>query len=291
MSTLSFPAVIKPVDRAASDGVSICSDLSALNKAVDAAFKISYCGRIIIEQFAEGHEFTAHYTIMNGKAALSAIDNRYPKALHDGTVTTIPIARVYPSLFINPFLKKVNDKMLKLCEGIDLQDGVIFVQGIYNELDDEFYVFEAGLRPAAEAPCRFAEKLTGKNHYKMLIDKLMNIETEYELNDEDPYMRGKVCGIVSLASKGGVVAEINGLEAITNKIPGLFQYESRYPVGSLIPDGDSLRQLVMRFLLITESREELAERVEAINRTISLKDRKGNDLLVRMMPERVLGYK
>ena len=76
-----------------------------------------------------------------------------------------------------------------------------------------------------------------------------------------------------------------------NKIPGLFQYESRYPVGASIPDGNSLRQLVMRFLIISDSREMLAESVGILNHTVSVRDMQGNDLIVRMKPERIMGYK
>ena len=202
-SQLVFPFVVKPVDCAASDGVTICKDKNLFDEAVEDAFKLSSCGRIIIEKYIEGYEFTAHYTILNGKAALSTIDNRYPEALHDGSVTTIPIARVYPSLFIKSYVEKVNEKMVSLCEGIGLEDAVLFIQGIYNDQEEEFYIFEAGLRPAAEAPCRFTEKLSGQNHYKMIIDKLMNVESDYKLYNEDPYMKGKVCGIVSLAGMGG----------------------------------------------------------------------------------------
>lgn len=286
--SIEVPFVVKPTDCAASDGVSICQDINELGKAVNKALDASQCKRIIIEQFINGYEFTAHYTIYNGKAILSTIDNRYPVAIHEGSVTTIPIARIYPSLFIKPYIENVNEKMISLCESIGLKYAVIFIQGLYD--GEDFYIFEAGLRPAAEAPCRFTERLTGQNHYKMMVESLLNGRSDYNIGLEDPYMKKKTCGVVSLAGIGGIVADIDGIETILSDIPGLLQYENRYPIGSRIPDGDSLRQLVLRFLLICKNRKEMVEHIETINNTIRFIDDSGRDLLVRMKPERILGY-
>ena len=116
LSGLVYPVVLKPVDSCASLGVHICNDESELKKYEKDALQHSDSGTIIIEEYIEGDEFTAHYTIVNGKAYLSCIDNRYPIALNEGKVTTIPVARIFPSLFIDEYMKQVNEYMVGLCE-------------------------------------------------------------------------------------------------------------------------------------------------------------------------------
>ena len=109
--------------------------------AIEYADKVSESGSVILEEFVSGDEFTAHYTICDGKAAFSFIDNRYPVAVNCGQVTTIPAARIYPSTFIDEYLKKVNQPMLALCEGMGLKDAIIFIQGMYNMKNGQFSVF------------------------------------------------------------------------------------------------------------------------------------------------------
>ena len=288
-SSLRFPLIVKPVDASASQGITICQNSSELEGAVLVAFDASASGRIIIEAFVTGHEFTAHYTICNGKAALACVDNRYPVALHKGSVTTIPIARVYPALFQAQFLETIHPQLIALCEGLGLKNAILFVQGLYNDQTGEFYIFEAGLRSAAEAPCRFLESITGQNHYFMVLDDILLGSTDYRLDLEDPDLDGKCCAIVSFASAGGVVTDIQGVETVRHTIPEILQIESRYPIGSTVPDGDTLRQIMLRFVVVADSRARLVEIVKEIGSTVHAVDQYGKQMLVGMEPERVFG--
>ena len=75
---IRYPAVLKPVDACASAGVHICRSEDDLKQHISDAQSCSRKGDVIIEEFVTGNEFTAHYVISNGKAALACVDNRYP---------------------------------------------------------------------------------------------------------------------------------------------------------------------------------------------------------------------
>ena len=149
--TLRYPLVVKPVDGSASVGVHICLNEEDLRVGITNAIAASEKGSIIIEEYVQGNEFTAHYTISGGNASLSCVDNRYPVAVHGGSVTTIPAARIYPSIYTEQYMNSVNPAMIRLCESLNLEYGVVFVQGIYNPNSDQFWIFEGGL----EAPLNF----------------------------------------------------------------------------------------------------------------------------------------
>lgn len=287
-AALRYPLVVKPVDGSASQGVTICEGEEALTRAAANAFEVSASQKIIIEAFAQGHEFTAHYTVCGGKAALACVDNRYPAALHPGSVTTIPIARVYPALFQKRFVRTVTPRLTALCEGIGLDTAILFFQGLYDERKDAFTIFEAGLRSAAESPCRFLERITGQNQVYLLLDYILLGASSYDLGLEKPDLNGKCCAVVSFASAGGVVAEIRGLEEVQS-LPEVIRVENRYPVGSAVPNGDTLRQIMLRFVILTESREALARTIERINAAVHATDIQGNEMLIGMEPERVFG--
>jgi len=283
-----FPAVIKPVDASTSAGVHICSNLQEMKSFEEDAISQSNSGKIIVEEFIDGNEFTAHYTIVNGKAALSCVDNRYPVAVHEGKVTTVPAARIYPCTYLDEFIRQVNPFMLQLFESLGIDSGIMFIQGLYNEEKNVFNVFEAGLRSAGEAPYRFIDKINGVNSMHLLVDYTFGVISDYRLEDEDPHMKGKCCGVVSFVAKGATVGNIIGLEEAVKATPSVIEYESRYPVGSTTPDGDTLRQLMIRFVMICESREQMAKDVEYLNTHISVLDDKGKNMVIKLKPERII---
>lgn len=286
---IQYPVVVKPVDSGASLGVHICDNRAVLEEKILDAVKHSDSSTIILEQFVYGTEFTAHYSIFKGKAVLSCVDNRYPVAVHEGNVTTIPIARTYPSTFIDSYIQQVNDSMLHLIESVGIQNGVVFIQGMHNPENDSFSIFEAGARSAACIPCRIIEKINGNHYLKMMVDCALGIESDFDLSKEDPYMHGKYCGTISFVAKGGVVGSIDGLEESVAKVPSVIAYESRYPVGSTTPNGDTLHQLMLRFVMVCENREQMEHDIQYLNDHIIVKDTEGNDLVIKMNPERIYG--
>lgn len=289
--TINYPAVVKPVDASSSVGVTICPDKETLLAAIPVAFEASTNGKIIIEQFVKGFEFTAHYTVYNGKATLSCIDNRYPTAVHEGTVTTIPAGRIYPSLFVDEYLNSVNDSLVKMCESLGLEFAVLFVQGMYDPETGDFNIFEGALRGAGECPYRYIEPINDINYATMILDSLMlNGELEGEWPD-DPHMKGKSCGVVSYIAKHGTVGKIEGLEETVAALDDVVDFESRYPVGSTTPDGNTLHQLMVRFFLICDDREQMAKDVLYINDHVNVYDTEGESLALKFDPNRLFGLK
>ncbi|MCD8074124.1 MAG: ATP-grasp domain-containing protein [Lachnospiraceae bacterium] len=290
LEKIKYPVVIKPVDASTSAGVHICMDEGELKCAEEDSLSHSSCGKIIVEEFVKGNEFTAHYTISNGMPTLSCIDNRYPVAVHEGNVTTIPAARVFPSLFIDEYMVQVNEPMLRLCRSLGIKNGVLFIQGMYDSVDG-FHIFEAGLRSAGEAPYRFLERTNGINYMHVLVEHaLLGKSVTFCPEKEDPYMKGKCCGIVSFVAKGGRVGRIEGLENAVKYTPSVIEYESRYPVGTETPNGDTLRQLMIRFVMICDSREQMAEDIEYLNTHITVLNDKGENMVFKMEPKRIFDY-
>ena len=289
MQQIRYPVMIKPVDASSSKGVFKCENEDDLRRYYPESLKESECGEIIVEQFVTGDEFTAHYTIANGKVTLASVDNRYPIAMQEGDPTTIPIARIYPCIYLDAYIEQVDAQMRALCAGIGLQNAILFVQGLYDEKTNTFNVFEAGLRSAGEAPYRFIKRVNGINAMHVLVDHALLGKTDFDSDKEDPYMKGKCCGIVSFVTKGGVVGSIEGLEEATAAFPDVIEYECRYPVGSETPCGRTLRQLMIRFVMICDNREKMAEDIAYLNSHITILNDRGEDMVFKMKPERIWG--
>lgn len=283
---IPYPVVVKPVDASLSEGVSVCRTEKDLREAEAEALSKSGARKLIVEEYITGHEFSAHYTICNREPFFACLDNRYPAAIHHESKTTIPIARVYPSLFLEEYRKQVNESMLALCREIGMQNGVLFIQGIYK--DNHFFIFEGGLRCAGEAPYRFIEPINGVNFVHLLVDSALLGKTEgYNGKKEDPSLKGKCCGIISFATKGGIVSAIRGLEEAIANTPSVISHECRYPVGADTPSGNTLRQIHLRFVMICESREQMAKDIQYINETVSVLNEQGEDMCFRFDPNQL----
>ena len=67
--------------------------------------------------------------------------------------------------------------------------------------------------------------------------------------------------------------------------------EVRYPVGSTVPDGDTLRQLAIRFAMCCDSREQMASDIRILNKGVKMLDIDGNDMAIKMDPVRLYGLR
>ncbi len=279
VNSIEYPVIVKPVDSSASIGITICKNRDTLMHAIPDALNHSDKGRIIIEEFFEGEEFSAHYTIANGKVTLSCVDNRIPVAVNEGDVTTIPLARVYPSTFIQEYISQINTNMISLIESLHLETGVLFIQGLYNKENQIFSIFEAGLRCAGEGPYRFIERVNGVSFMNIFVDHaLTGHSISFDSSKEDPFLKGKTCCITSFVSKGGKVGSICNFNETVARIPSIVDSECRYHEGDTTPNGNTLRQIMLRFALVCDSREQLIEDVEMINNNIEVTDEQGRPM-------------
>ena len=285
LSSIVYPVVIKPVDASASVGVRICKNEIELLDAEIVARNQSKSGAIIVESFFSGTEFTAHYTISGGRARLSMIDDRHGISIHEGTVTTIPVARVYPSTCLTDYLEQVDPAMIALSESLGVTNAVMFIQGIHDKTTGNFTIFEGGLRPAAEATWRLVNHINGINPLHHLVDQCILGNSNYELSREDPRLGGAIGSVVSLAGRSGNIGKIVGVERVLDEVSSIFDWESRYSVGSFVPDSDSLRQIMIRFFMHNASACDLVSDIEFINRYVHVFNESGEEISLHFNPQ------
>ena len=70
-------------------------------------------------------------------------------------------------------------------------------------------------------------------------------------------------------------------ENIEEIVSSIVDKEYRYHEGDLTPNGNTLRQIVLRFVLVCDSEERLIRDVETINNRIQVLGEKGEDMCYR----------
>ena len=131
--------------------------------------------------------------------------------------------------------------------------------------------------------------MNGENAMNLLVEHALNSPSTFDSGKEDPTMKGKCCGVVSFVGRGGIVGRITGLENAVDATPSVVEYENRYPIGREVPNGDTLRQLMLRFFMICESREQMVKDIDYLYKHITVLDKEGNDMIIKLQPELILG--
>jgi biotin carboxylase len=278
LNKIKYPVVVKPVDLSAGKGLRLCQNQDQLRQSYEQALSLSKTKKAIVEEFVEGDEFTAAYTIKNGEFRLTFMMDRYVD-LEPSEMRTmgLPQAFILPSKYIDKYIAELNTNVIKMFKSIGLMNGFIFVQGRLN--DEGFHLFESNYRLGGSSFHRFNIKLNGVNCMEMLVNYALTGEMDgYDLRLINPKFN-RYCCCLPLLSKGGIVGKISGLEEIRNK-HSLIDMDNVYEVGDCIEKSGTLKQIILRFFLVEDTPQEINNSIRQIQDTVKVLDDQGNDMLL-----------
>ena len=72
-----FPLVVKPVDNMGARGCSLVRDVAGLQEAAVSALRYSRSGRVIVEEYIEGSEFSIEGLVFGGRLYITALADRH----------------------------------------------------------------------------------------------------------------------------------------------------------------------------------------------------------------------
>ena len=72
-----FPLVVKPVDNMGARGCSLVCNVAGLQEAVRTALRYSRSGRVIVEEYIEGSEFSIEGLVFGGQLYITALADRH----------------------------------------------------------------------------------------------------------------------------------------------------------------------------------------------------------------------
>jgi len=178
-----YPVIIKPTDYAGCKGISVCHSESELDEAVRYALEYSVSQTIICEQYLVGVEFAAIYTIVDGVASLSCLNDKFISRNDEGFAGRCALVFT-PSKYYGKFMETVDGKIKTFLKGIGAQNGVAFFQGIAN--DESIHVFEMGYRLNGNNDCTIIEKFNNINFMKMLISHSLTGSMGDDISKDNP---------------------------------------------------------------------------------------------------------
>ena len=180
LATTEYPVVLKPVDSRGSRGVRLCHSSEEVIRHFALAMDESPLGRVLVEEFQQGPQYSSETVILNGQATTVGISSRNyrlnsvvsPEFLEDG-------GELLPDIE-EWFVHTLNVQALKLAQELGIESGTI--KGDLVLVKEGISWIEFALRPGGgyfgshEIPLS-----TGINFIDVVIDLALGLEPN-ELN-------------------------------------------------------------------------------------------------------------
>lgn len=283
---LRYPVVIKPVDSCGANGVVKCDRQEDFVEMYNFSKSKSGSGTVTVESFIDGEQVGVYYTFVDGKVSMSSMHDKYLRKVPG---TFIPLAEIYayPSRHLALYRETTDAKVRQMLLDIGIKNGITSVQGFYDH--GVFRFIEIGYRLGGTSQFRYTLALNNFSSFHMMMAHALTGKMDgYDQANDTPYFT-KPCCTLSLLSKGGKIAKIEGVDEI-RKIKEVIYFEERYKEGDTIPVTRTVSQFHYRFYIIADDVERMKEVISQIQDTVQAFDENGESMLITKFDTNKLNF-
>lgn len=271
-NSIEFPVIVKPADYGGRKGITVCETREQLDPAIEYAVSKSESNTIIIEEYLEGTEFNAIYTIADGNISLSCLNEKYitgdqkrKTGLCDFVLT--------PAFFIDEFIEQADQPIKNFLNGIGAENGAAFFQGMYTSKG--VYVFEMGYRVNGNNDFNVVEDNNGVNFLKMLFNHTLTGSMGDGIEKDNPRFSGFTASLPINVHAGCVSrVDYSALGQRTN----FYDIDCMIAPGNVVVEDGSTHQKAMLLKIKADSIEELNELYDFAISNIIIEDENGKDM-------------
>ena len=203
---LDYPLIVKPANVFSGRGVSKVNNKDDLNDAVKFAYAASSSKSIVVEEFKYGTLHSHSAFIKNGTI--------FTEFFVDEFCTVYPYqvnCSNHPSRLSEETRRNVRENVIKMISSLQLVDGLLHTQFIYNDDTEDIWIIESMRRAPGDLYGKLVERSTGFDYFDAYVRPFIKKEflTGYRKGSEKYYGRHTVS-----------VAENSSCFSFINKIPG-----------------------------------------------------------------------
>ena len=269
---VTYPVVVKPVDKSANRGMSYCNNKEELIEAFKYAKSISDNDTIIVEKELHGPEFAAHYVIAEGEARLLYFGSEH----HQPGQRNNQYSLVYTtSAYLQQYLEEVNGPLKEVFRRAGCKDGIAWVECIRDD-DGHFYLFEMGYRFGATMLYTWYEKVYGFNSIRWMIECAIGIKhTTADLPDGlSKPLKSTSASYHLFTKRESCIVCIKGLEVIGQMDNVIIDIPKR---GEYKAPSHACIGVIRVF---GENANHLCETITFINKHLRIEDASGENIII-----------
>lgn len=273
-----FPIIVKPVDSCSSKGIRVCESRKELEEAIPYALSFSKSRNFIIEEYMTGDEVISYYVMQDGNPIFVGMCDRYTYKERKGLVQ-LPTSYIFPSKHIDSYMEKSDQAVKNMIRGLGLNNGSIFFQAFVDK-EGIVRVYEPGYRLNGAQEHIIVSKVSGIDAKELYI----NYALTGRVSDQDlqklsnPKPKQISCKLSPLI-KTGRISKIDGLMKIA-ALEDVVSINPSYEEGDIVSGEGTLKQIVCRFFIVSDSKEKLIDTINNIYKYLKVLDEQGESMLI-----------
>ena len=177
---LSFPVIVKPVDRSGSRGITKVLAKEDLMTAIQIAEELSFDKKAMVEEFVEGNEYSVEYISYRGEHHFLAVTKKFTT----GAPNFIETGHIQPSGLSEEMVKNVQGVVEHALDSLMIKNGASHSE---LKIDDNgnIVLIEIGGRMGGDCiGSDLVQISTGYDFVNMVIDVALGEEPSFELTME-----------------------------------------------------------------------------------------------------------
>lgn len=276
--TLPYPVFVKPMDASGSRGATVCwNPAEFVNNYINAK-KFSNNNKAVVEEYLTGTDFILDYIIVEGEPHLLSMFDRKVCEDRSSAVNHANLL-LSPSKSLDNYIDTINKKVISAFKKMNFKNGLIFMQGYWNE--EKITFFEMGCRLGGTFP-EIVQYFTTLNPMKMLINYAFTGEmmTKDCIKKINPRFDGIGVVLNILTNKPhAIVSKIEGLDEI-KRLPNVINCIQYLNEGDEYDLGTQTDKPVAILYIASKHVYEIKETLDIIYKNIVVLDENGNNLLM-----------
>ena len=173
---LSYPVIVKPVDRSGSRGITELYDPAGLPEAIDRAIEQGFEKCALVEEFAEGQEYSVEYISWEGKHHFLALTKKYTT----GSPDFIETGHLEPAPVDDDVLKKVQDVVSHALTSLGIRYGASHSELKISDTGEIKLIEIGGRMGGDQIGADLVQLSTGYDFVAAVLDIALGIEPKYE---------------------------------------------------------------------------------------------------------------
>ncbi|SDB46523.1 Carbamoylphosphate synthase large subunit [Pseudobutyrivibrio sp. YE44] len=261
IAKIKYPVVVKPADGCSSIGLHICNNEEELKAGYLDAYEKSPEKKVVVEDFIAGEQVGFIYAVIKGEPHLFISGDDC--ACKDNSERRVFGAT--PTKHMDLFDKELRNQIDKLVEYLEIKDGIIGLQTIFD--GSKFVALEMNYRlPGGKVP--------GEKYLcDVMLDNALNEDTKPTFTPQP----GQVFSY-ALWLNPGKIADIQGVDVLQSQ-PQKYNVQLFRHVGDDVEENSGMRQILGYVMFFTDLEHHL-EYTEEINNTVKVISDSGEDLLI-----------
>ena len=172
---LAYPVIVKPVDRSGSRGIHKLMEPSGLKEAVRSAMEQGFEKKALVEEFAEGQEYSVEYISFRGEHYFLALTHKYTT----GAPHFIETGHLEPAPVSAEVLNRVKAVVSHALNSLELKNGASHTE-LKIAPDGTIRLIEIGGRMGGDCiGSDLVRYSTGYDFVKMVVDVACGNEPDF----------------------------------------------------------------------------------------------------------------